>query len=350
MSEPSDAVWLPSGGLLSLVGVGRFGGFDVVPDGFGRVECGCVCRKECHDRPIPLCGRSGFHCFGPVGGQPVPDRRDRVSVEVVVPVGGGLDRRVGVVAVVFGLKHQRGLAAAGPVGQCSRHRDASRGESVPQHRGLATRRPGSGYRWVQPISASGLEESPGSPPPGPVFLRGCSTLASVSCSSEILGIRPARTAPSGASRPPADHAWCRFGAVCCETPNAKAASTCRSPRSDISTARSRRSRKAWKSRLAAPVLLSRACLLVDGENFGTPRSSSPQHKPCATTRPITGRSLIVGGVIWFGCRVAEATRLSVFCVLPPWSIDVLAFSGVGRLMFVFVVAALGCGGVGVGWW
>ncbi len=200
---------------------------------------------------------------------------------------------------------------------------------------------------IASVTLAGVHLSVASPSARGVVINSAS--ASVECSSEVLGIRSARPAPSSVSWSPAGHARCRLDAGCCPMPDATAVSTCRRPRSTIPAARDRCSRKAWKSRPAARVLLSRAWLLVDCDNVGSPQSWGPQHEPCATTRPVTGRSLIVGGVLWCGCRVVEATRPLGLCVLPRWWVTVRASSGADRLVPVSVVAVSGCGGVGVGW-
>ena len=67
-------------------------------------------------------------------------------------------------------------------------------------------------------------------------------------SSDSRAVRPNRSAPSRASRPPVCHRWYHRDAVCADTPNWVTTSTCRNPASNNSTARIRRSRNAFTSR------------------------------------------------------------------------------------------------------
>jgi len=69
-----------------------------------------------------------------------------------------------------------------------------------------------------------------------------------SCVSDSRDGRPARPAPVNAGRPPSHHARYHRDAVCADTPNSRATSTCRAPRSNIRAACIRRCRNASKSR------------------------------------------------------------------------------------------------------
>ncbi len=138
-----------------------------------------------------------------------------------------------------------------------------------------------------------------------------SVSAWVGCSSEVRCVRPARRpAFSGVSWSPAGHVRCPVGAGCCQTSEATVSSVCCSPGSGVSVAGDRWSGRSWRSRLAALVLFSRACVLADcaGGDFGTRQLLGPQHKSCSRARPITGGRLFVGGVLWCGCRVVVLAR------------------------------------------
>lgn len=76
--------------------IGQFGCFDVAPEEFDRVEFGGVAGKWFDVEPVPLGGQPCLHGAGAVGGQSVPDQRDRLAVEVVVQVGEELDQRFGL--------------------------------------------------------------------------------------------------------------------------------------------------------------------------------------------------------------------------------------------------------------
>jgi hypothetical protein len=128
---------------------------------------------------------------------------------------------------------------------------------------------------------------------------------SATCSSDSRGGRPARPAPARASRPPDCQARYHRDAVCADTSNSTATSTCRLPRANMSAARMRRSRNASKSRRAGTFLVSRACLRVPAnrEGFATPGLSYPARQSTRNDSPyyrkifnLTGNGLTSGGV------------------------------------------------------
>ena len=75
-----------------------------------------------------------------------------------------------------------------------------------------------------------------------------SVTTSASWSSDRRGRRPARPAPTRASRPPLDHCWYHSDALWAETPRAWATSAWLLPRRNMSAARRRRFLSASKSR------------------------------------------------------------------------------------------------------
>src|SRR2546429_7309422 len=76
--------------------VGQFGGFQVAPDQFHRVEVVGVAGQRLDAQPVSLGGQPRLHVLGAVRGQPVPDQDDRLAAQVPAQLGEVFDEAFGV--------------------------------------------------------------------------------------------------------------------------------------------------------------------------------------------------------------------------------------------------------------
>lgn len=172
-ADAVDAVFGECDGFVDGVGaeVGQFGAFEAGSECFHGVEVGCVGGQSFDGEPIGLCGKEIGHGFAAVGGESVPDQRDRVRCQEGAKLGEDADECVGVVSAGLGREGHRGFVAiirAGWVAQCGGHRGAFPVEPVFQHRGLPDRRPAAACGRCQ--RQSGLvEEHDPRPVCGSVF-------------------------------------------------------------------------------------------------------------------------------------------------------------------------------------
>lgn len=110
------------GGDASFVGgvraeADQFACLDLVSRQFHRVEVAGIGGQRLHAQPVPLDGRAGDQVLRPVCGRAVPDRGDRLVIEMLARIGPELDQRCGVEGAIAHAEHEHRLAAIGPVGR-----------------------------------------------------------------------------------------------------------------------------------------------------------------------------------------------------------------------------------------